>query len=427
MIEKRLGWGLSVAVWLAIGLATLTPSDNTTPLDFWCIACGDMGGLDVAANIVMFIPLGFALVLATGRRRTAVLLCMATTLFVETMQIRIVSGRDASLSDLLANSVGGVIGAELALRRMLLLRPSSRAAGRLALGWSAICLAVLWATSAGLTAAALPEQLWIQWLPPRASFDPFTGRLLSFDINGLELPLGYPDPKLGLSRRLRSGAWRATAVVSTAGLVPRRSVIVRVADEYGAVQSLEQSRRNFTCWQKTRSADFRFRAPRVALVNGFADPAPAANDTAALHCERRGGQLIASVSRGSSTRSYALRLSPSLGWLLLSPFDIEFDARHLVISALWLAALFFPAGYWARVGRYAAANGRIGPAGAGAAGSRGTLPAIAIGGALVGGLWLAPVFWHLSPAAAWEWLSTLAGIAIGGLTAQIAGRWRVSR
>jgi len=123
MRTRRTGIVLSVFVLLVVFLATLTPSTDTSSAGFWCIACGEFGGLDVLNNIVLFLPLGFAFALASGHRWRSVLACVVVTTFIESMQVRIVPGRDSSLSDLLANSLGGLLGVELALRRALLVRP----------------------------------------------------------------------------------------------------------------------------------------------------------------------------------------------------------------------------------------------------------------------------------------------------------------
>src|SRR5688500_6019564 len=128
------GWAIvAVGMLVAILVATLTPSPGTpVTANFWCIACGEYGALDVAANVVMFVPFGVALALANQRRWLNVVACMAVTLAIELLQVRVVVGRDASISDLVANSLGGWIGVELGLLHRLFFRPSERAAAWLA-------------------------------------------------------------------------------------------------------------------------------------------------------------------------------------------------------------------------------------------------------------------------------------------------------
>jgi VanZ like protein len=396
---NRVGVALTAAVSCVIGAATLTPAPGTTVTsNLFCILCGEFAALDIAANVVMFLPFGFALMLATGRRRLSILICILVTVIIEALQVRVVTGRDASLSDIVANSLGGALGVQIAMYRSLLVRPTGRTAARLAVAWCAVIVLVLGLTAAGLRPATVATSLWVQWTPPRTNFEPFTGQVLDFDIDGINLPLGYPARSVGLDSVLRGRRWTATAKIATRGLVPRRSVITRIADERTVVVSLEQLGRNLGCLQKTKSADFRFRSPKFALRDAFASNA---NEIEYLTCARAGGLLIAGVEQRRDT----LRLSPSLGWLLLSPFDVAFTPALSGVSALWLVALVFPAGYW------------LGWSSVGAAGRwRATLLG-ALGGAAIIGLAVAPAVAGTSVASWWEWLSAGIGAAAGVLIA----------
>ena len=135
------------------------------------------------------------------------------------MQVRVVTGRDASLSDLLANSLGGIIGVELALRRQGLFRPRGQAAFALTVAAAALFGVVTSLTSLGLRPSSVPCSLWIQWTPDRAPLVPFTGQLLDFRLDSINLPRQfYPPTSLGVDRLLRRQAWQATATITTANL-----------------------------------------------------------------------------------------------------------------------------------------------------------------------------------------------------------------
>jgi len=219
---RRAGIVLSALVLMVVFLATLTPSSDTSSSSFWCIACGEFGGLDVLNNIVLFLPLGFAFALASGHRWRSVLACVAVTTFIESMQVRVVSGRDSSLSDLLSNSLGGLLGVELAVRRVLLIRPRGRAATVLAVAGAAAFGLVTTLTTVGLRPASIPRSLWLQWTPERKSFEPFTGQLVDLKVNGAAIPKAYFPPKsLRLDRILASPRWHATVTLETAGIRPR--------------------------------------------------------------------------------------------------------------------------------------------------------------------------------------------------------------
>jgi hypothetical protein len=413
---------LTALAFLAICVATLTPSSGVSGSNFWCIACSDFGGVDVVANVVLFIPLGFAAALATGRPRLSIALCVATTVAVEMLQVRVVPGRDASLGDLLGNSLGGALGVLAATRWRSLVWPSAWLGTRLAVAWALFVATILTITSWGLRPAHVPVSLWIQRVPQRPSYEPFTGTLLSFDVDGVDLPTPYPRSDLRLSDHLARDTWTATAVVDTRGLRPTRSIIVRVAEEFTPLVWIDQIGWSVTCLQKTRSGDVRFRSPRASLANALR-ATESLPSVAKVRCSRRHGGLRLEVERGGATRAYHMALTPSLGWLLLSPFDIAFDDRYRIASALWLAALVFPLGYWVSSARRG--NG-VGLRAHRARPALGIVAGLAIVIAVVGGLEMAPRVLDVATARWWEWIA--AGVALGlGMAASGLVRRRHAR
>jgi glycopeptide antibiotics resistance protein len=72
--------------------------------------------LEFCSNIALFAPIGLLLVLLFGRRRwwVAVLVCVAMTVFIESAQAFIPS-RVSDPRDLLANSIGALMGVLIAL------------------------------------------------------------------------------------------------------------------------------------------------------------------------------------------------------------------------------------------------------------------------------------------------------------------------
>src|SRR5262245_24849483 len=118
---------LAVAGLFVIARATLTPSPDPnglaqlTPL--WCIVCGELGGSDVVANLLLFLPFAMGLRLAGLSWRRTVLVAAALSLTVELLQLVAIPGRDASLSDLLTNTSSGAIGATIAPWLPVAIRP----------------------------------------------------------------------------------------------------------------------------------------------------------------------------------------------------------------------------------------------------------------------------------------------------------------
>lgn len=410
---RRIGLALSIVVMLTILFLTLTPEPGDSPGGFWCLVCGQLGAVDVTANTVLFMPLGFALALAMNRRWVPLAICVATTVMIETLQIRVIPGRDASVSDILSNSLGALIGIELALRRRALLWPVPSKATRFALAWCAVFAAVCFATAWAVRPAFVPRSLWVQWLPPRAGYEPFTGRLLSFDLNEIPLPLGFPSASLNIDTRLMSDDWRATAAVDRDGLTNVRSVIVRISEEFTQPFALEQLNWDLTCLQKTKSAQLRFRSPRIALPDAFRLSTGKHPDILHLICSHRDRALVASADADDESREEVVPMSPSLGWTLVSPFDIALSSRTRWINALWLIALLLPVGYWWTAATH----------GVSASSDRRRRSMMISGGVLVGvtlGFVGAPLLTGTAFGLWWEWVAALSGVGCGALLGRLA-------
>lgn len=73
-------------------------------------------GVEFTGNVLMFLPVGMFFLLLLGRRRwwLAVLIGVAMTITIESVQI-VIPGRVSDLRDVVANSVGALIGVLLGL------------------------------------------------------------------------------------------------------------------------------------------------------------------------------------------------------------------------------------------------------------------------------------------------------------------------
>ena len=105
-----MGRWLSALGLVAIAILTLRPvptqaaASASTPL--LCLVCGSNGGADVFLNLLLFAPLGVGLRLAGWRWRSVVATAALVSFAVELLQFTVVTGRDASLSDLVTNTTG---------------------------------------------------------------------------------------------------------------------------------------------------------------------------------------------------------------------------------------------------------------------------------------------------------------------------------
>lgn len=72
------------------------------------------GHVEAAANVALFIPLGFLLAGATRRWWVGLLGGSALSAAVESLQFALLASRQASLRDLIADTLGALLGAGLA-------------------------------------------------------------------------------------------------------------------------------------------------------------------------------------------------------------------------------------------------------------------------------------------------------------------------
>jgi hypothetical protein len=112
-------------------------------------------------------------------------------------------------------------------------------------------------------------------------------------------------------------------------------------------------------------------------------------------------------ARSATSRNRRFPITASLGWTMFLPFQwfIEGTPTELVVSAIWIACLLFPIGYWVGgVARFRQAHD--------AARIRMTAISIALV-LLYVGLVIIPRTFGVSAATPSEWLAALTGILSG--------------
>jgi hypothetical protein len=387
---------LAVAGLVAIAGATLTPSDaphgEILGTSLFCLVCGDQGIADVAANLLLFLPFATGLRLAGWSWLRTVAAAALVSFSVEALQFLVVTGREASLSDLLTNTLSGAIGAALGGVLPGLAAPTPARAARLLASALVAPLALLGVWAWLLGSDIPPGELLSHWAHESPEIDTFDGRVRAVRFNGRTMPANEPPPD---SARLRqevvAGRIALEADVISGAPTVAKSWIYMLRVPLGAAVLLGQRRRVVVFDVPSRALRYRLFSPSVSLVDGL----PAEGGTAAtLRATERGRDLVLSSSYGGFTRTVALGITPAYGWSLIAPFQFPGGTARW-ITALFLALLYFPAGYWA------ASTGR--PATAAAAVASG------IGLALVA---LSPLA-GLSPAPWSEWFGSLAGASLG--------------
>jgi hypothetical protein len=252
-----------------------------------------------------------------------------------------------------------------------------------------LALLSLWAW---LLASDMPRgKLMSRWAHVAPGTDVFDGRVLAVRLNGRAMPSNGIALNAGPLRDDVAGGRvdLEVDVVSGRPIGYHSWIYMFRVRSRGAV-TLGQLHRLVVFEVPSRGLRLRFYQPAVTLVDGL--PAEAGIPVT-LRATERGRVLTLSSTYGGRTRTVAMGITPAYGWILLSPF--QFGGAERWLSALCLAVLYLPAGYWA------ASTGR--PGGAAAALVAG------IGVTLLG---LSPLA-GLAPAPWSEWLGAVAGAALG--------------
>jgi hypothetical protein len=347
--SRTAGFALAAAGLLVIARAALTSSGDpnglalATPL--WCIVCGDGGGADIVANLLLFLPFAAGLRLAGISWRRTVLVSAALSLTVELLQLVAIPGRDASLSDLLTNTMSGAIGAAIAPHLPAALRPSRTEARRLLAGG-----AILWLAALGLSAWLLVPSLRdgvlrSGWAGVARGRDIFFGEVGAVQLQGLAMPKNaVPPDSAALRRQLGQGRFSLVAQVSSGRPVYYRSWIYKLRAGSRDELTLYQFGRQAGIAVPVRAVGFLVHPVTVTLPDGL----PAAAGVAVrLEASAADGVVRLRSTYAGATRAVEYGLSPAYGWRLISPFELGAGTGVRWFTALCLALSVLPLAYWA--------------------------------------------------------------------------------
>lgn len=397
--------GASAVVLLALSIAlvafmTLRPTRAIVATPTFCVFCGSLGGVDFILNVILFVPLGVTLQWTTGRLRTSALIGVATTLVIEALQARLITGRDASLGDLIANTLGTLLGAWLGVAVFRWLNASAPAARRYA-GAFGIGVSVVVVLSAFLLQPLVPRYpQWVQWTPLRPNTDPFQGHLIAvhvkartiYGVESFEAREAFDPEERSLSMRAQIGPGP--------GAPSRRlAIIARITNGWEEGFFLAQWGDAAAFRTHMAAARVRLRPILVGLPDAFPDTS-ISNGARELiiegHSDPRG---ITVRRRSDDVVAVSVRRTVGLAWALIFPRDIALNERWWLANAAWLAVLIFPVSFFAvRCLRSHDSGSRI----------SGWWPVVLVLATLVA----VPVT-GLSPLAIGEWAGILGGLAAG--------------
>ncbi len=379
----RLALGAAVGCIL---LATLTPFPGARQPEFIsCLICGVRGSADALVNLILYAPLGVALMIngRVGLRAVAWAGLLSTG--TEFAQI-FIPGRDPNLGDVCFNTLGAAAGQVIAHVAARWAAPESRAAARLSVA-AAIGAAAVLGLTGWLLSPALPVSALRAWYTAdRPNLDFYHGRVLGTTLGSIRLGTAdLPDPR-EVRRLLLVGA--PLRILAVAG--PRARALgplYVIEDDSGdEVFLVGPDRDDLALRYRTHATVLRLDQPDLRLRQALARVVP--GDTLHIEARRERGGYCLTVNQAHAC---GLGFTIGSGWgLLLYPRHLP-PWLQLLLSAVWVAGIVLPVGFWARK------RWETGLAGA----------------LLLAGLALVPRTVGLIPAPGWLWLGAAAGCLLG--------------
>ncbi len=317
--------------------------------------CGSLWLTDVISNVVMFVPFGVAL----GLRRWSVWYVLLVSLIfsagVETMQyLGVPPGRSPALADILTNTVGGMLGAQLVHGWRWQRVASHAQLSVLALAWSAVACAVVAWSGYMLTPVSGPDAARATGLSVAPS---------AFEhVPGLGWYEGLTDSAFVGTTRIKRG-WSGPVIQQmafeqlpvTAGVTVRGSdrrvtqvplLFVHLPNDSSAWLQIAKSGDGVELTVLRRARQWGLRLPSVIVPRAFAERA--VNDARPLTVT---ANVTTSTLRlqtsGTHAGGDALALTPLLGWTLIQPIFTVHSPLAWLAHAAWLLVLIAPIGWCA--------------------------------------------------------------------------------
>ena len=341
----RGAWGPSGRRVCAVGalallgvvlLATLYPMGGEASSGFdWHLLsrAGDLA--DVLSNVLLFLPLAAALRCAgVGTWRTVAAGALLSAA-IEFTQLRLVPGRDASFSDLFANTLGAAAGAALAAWAPVRIRSAAR--GVLA---AAVSLAAV-AAAGWLSRPSLPAtRYYAQWTPNLGQYDRYRGAARSAEIGGVMLPQGRLDQGAAVRRLLLEGA--TLRVQAVAGPRPASvAPIFAIADgRQNEILMLGADGNDLVLHGRVRAEDLLLRPVERRWRGALAAVVP--GDSLALTVRRATPGYCLGVNGRERCG-----IAPTAGdlWTFVQTLARRRPAVHRLLGLVTMVLLGFPAGF----------------------------------------------------------------------------------
>lgn len=389
-----------VVIGGALLAGTLRPATGSLQSETrLCLICGAVGGADFVANILAFIPFGMAVRGVLRSTRRAAIVVVVFTLLIELLQWRVVPGRDASLGDVVANALGGTVGALIAARwRHVLLPERGRA---LIIGWSAVSIAVLGATYWMLMPSPVIYRYWSYWAPQQRGHQSFRGSIRNVTLFGTPIPdLAKIEPS-AMPAEYRSGEIDLQFDLGPPYPTDVAAEVFRLANPLSQRANVAVLDRDVAFQPPLNASRWRFWSPSVRFSGVLDD----ITKEASMHF--RSGRGVVDLIVGQHGEEGTVRrgkLGPVDSWKFVLQDGAVPPILHPLLAVFWFLVVFAPLGLWSST------TGRL-------------LPGI-VGGATIAavGFLIAPLVTGLPPASIRYWVGGLACGLFGWACGRLLGR-----
>lgn len=298
--------------------------------------CGDRALADAIVNVLLFLPLGVALGVARAKRTARWLVPLTLSIGIEVAQV-VIPGRFSTLSDIVTNTLGGVLGTGFAAAWRWWLLPAA-ATRRLWLG-SGLAAATVALTAVLLRPRSGPEANFAHFVPRFENLERWQGELRTVRIAGSSVSPGWLGDTSTLVRALAGGAALTLELVPSGtshGLAP----VFALTDPQRGINAEVLALGDAFLWrQRDNAAALRLEsaATRFERLGSALPPDVAVGLTITREAQRR-----CLVIQGQDPRCVSF---PGIGaaWRLLYAPDAWSVGRRRVLDLASLGLLLLPA------------------------------------------------------------------------------------
>jgi hypothetical protein len=356
---------LTVVGLLGILAATGTPVDGRgSDGPPWCMSCplfSERAGVDIVLNVLLYAPIGAGLALRRHAPRHIALIAFAMAAVIETLQVSVIPGRFASISDVIANTGGALLGAAAARHRGALLAPPPSLSRVLAVVAGALALAILHFTMWAQREVPEPAALLTLWRPSPAQdrgdsahADTTTSRITYVTFEGRRHLGQIRLPSNDLAQRADRSGYQLEMGFIPAAKQGDEDPAFELRDPRGRrLLRVRQDGRHVAADLATRARVLRLRTP-TARLRRFLSPHServerGALDTVHIRVRVAQGSLWMRARLGTKESEAAHRRGAFAGWSLLIP-QSNSPLRVRILTFGWVVAMMLPPVYWAVLG-----------------------------------------------------------------------------